>query len=105
MTFPADPHDRSPKGDHNRRLALGLELDELALEAGVPPDDLRQYEFTPPDGEFDLAVAQSVGEALERLEATREPKVDNGPPPPSADTDDDPPIAKMGTTTYRASNP
>jgi hypothetical protein len=103
MTFPADPHDRSPKGDHNRRLALDLELNVFALKAGVTPDELRAYEFTPPDGEFDLAVAQRVGEALEQLEATREPKVDNGPSPLAA-TEEDPPITAMGTATYRANN-
>jgi transcriptional regulator with XRE-family HTH domain len=107
MTFPNDPHERSPKGDHNRRLALGMELDELAEEAGITPQELRHYEFTPPDGEFELAVAQRVGEALERLEATREPKVDNGPKPVEdaiAGDEDDPPIARMGTTTYKAPN-
>ena len=35
MTFPHDPHERSPKGDHNRRLALGLEPEQFAAEAGV----------------------------------------------------------------------
>lgn len=107
MPFPNDPHERSPKGDHNRRLALGLELDEFAAEAGVTPEELRQYEFTPPDGEFDLAVAQRIGAALERLEATREPRVDNGPRPIEDDVfdeEDDPPIARMGTATYKAPN-
>ena len=103
MTFPADPHDRSPKGDHNRRLALDLDRDAFALEAGVTFDQLHAYESTPPDGEFDLAVAQRVGEALARLEATREPKVDNGPSPLAA-TEEDPPIAAMGTATYRATH-
>ena len=103
MTFPLDPHERSPKGDHNRRIALDLDLDAFAFKAGVTPEELRQYEFTPPDGHFDLSVAQRVGEALERLEAIREPKVDNGPSPLAA-TEDDPPIAAMGTATYRATH-
>ena len=78
MTFPADPAERSPKGDHNRRLALGLEIEELAFHAGVSVDELRDYEFTPPDGKFDITVAERVGAALERLEAVIEPKVDQG---------------------------
>ena len=78
MTFPADPHDRSPKGDHNRRLALGLEIEELAFHAGVSVDEVRDYEFTPPDHEFDPLIADRIGTALERLEAAIEPKVDNG---------------------------
>ena len=78
MTFPADPAERSPKGDHNRRLALGLEIEELAFHAGVSVDELRDYEFTPPDGKFDITVAERVGSALERFEAVIEPKVDQG---------------------------
>jgi hypothetical protein len=35
MTIPADPTEREPKGDHNRRLSLGLDLDAFAAEAGV----------------------------------------------------------------------
>ena len=107
MPFPDDPHQRSPKGDHNRRLALGLDLDEFAAEAGITPQELRQYEFTPPDGDFELAVAQRIGAVLERLEATRQPRVDNGPRPEDSgllDDDDDPPIARMGTATYKARN-
>ena len=69
MTFPIDPSRRQPKGDHNRRLALGVEPDTFALEAGVTTAQLREYELTSPDGDFDLAVAQRVGAALERLEA------------------------------------
>jgi hypothetical protein len=107
MPFPNDPHERSPKGDHNRRLALGLEREQFAAEAGITPEELRQYEFTQPDGEFELEVAQRIGTALERLEATREPRVDNGPRPTDEtvpDDDDDPPIARMGTATYKAPN-
>ena len=67
------PHARDPKGDHNRRLALGLGPDTFAAEAGVTEEDLRQYELTGPDQEFDLAVARRVGDALERLEANPPP--------------------------------
>ena len=78
MTFPADPHDRSPKGDHNRRLALGLEREQFALEAGITAEELRHYEFTAPDDTFSLDIAERVGAALERLEAVIKPRVDNG---------------------------
>lgn len=88
MTFPTDPNERSPKGDHNRRLSLGIEAAEFAATAGVTPDELRAYEFTNPDGSYDLGTAERVGQALERLEAaidqleeTIEPIVDNGAPP------------------------
>jgi hypothetical protein len=81
MTFPSDPAQRFPKGDHNRRLALGLEPEELAFHAGISVDELHQYEFTPPDGTFDPVVADRVGTALERLEAVVEPKVENGDVP------------------------
>jgi hypothetical protein len=81
MTFPADAQKRSPKGDHNRRLALGIEHDDFAAEAGISPEDLRKYELTSPDQDFDLFIAQRVGHTLERLEATMPHKVDNGPPP------------------------
>lgn len=76
-----DVTDRQPKGDHNRRLALGLDADAFAAEAGVTADELRQYEETWPDHEFDLEVARRVGEALERLERNPPPsqKVSNGP--------------------------
>ncbi|WP_316354753.1 hypothetical protein [Devosia sp.] len=69
MTFPTDPNRRQPKGDHNRRLALGLEPDVFAREAGVTLEQLRQYELTSPDQDFDLEVARRVGFTLERLEA------------------------------------
>jgi hypothetical protein len=73
MTILTDPSQRQPKGDHNRRLALGLDPDVFALEAGVTVEDLRQYELTSPDQEFDLEVARRVGYALERLEANPPP--------------------------------
>jgi len=69
MTTPANPASRLPKGDHNRRIALGLELGDFAREAGVDPEALRAYEATGPDDDFDLVVADQVGAALERLEA------------------------------------
>ena len=53
-------------------------VEELAFHAGVSVDELRDYEFTPPDGKFDLTVADRVGTALEKLEAVVEPKVDQG---------------------------
>jgi len=69
MTIPTNPVLREPKGDHNRRLSLGLDLDTFAAEAGVAPEALREYEMTSPDHPFDLEIARRVGEALERLEA------------------------------------
>lgn len=69
MPLPTNPNRRSPKGDHNRRLALGLDPDQFAAEAGVTVEELRQYELTSPDQDFDLEVAQRVGLTLDRLEA------------------------------------
>lgn len=73
--------DRQPKGDHNRRLALGLDVDTFAAEAGISTDELREYEQTWPDHDFDAEVARRVGVALQRLEANPPPsqKVTNGP--------------------------
>ncbi len=82
MTFPANPHERSPKGDHNRRLSLGLEADEFAATAGISPQELKHYEFADVDEISDPLVAQKIGRALEELEANIDPKVDNGPVPP-----------------------
>lgn len=65
----SDPTQRQPKGDHNRRLAMGLDPDQFAAEAGVTTEELREYERTSPDHRFDPAVAARVGAALERLEA------------------------------------
>jgi len=73
MAFPIDPSQRQPKGDHNRRLALGLDPDVFALEAGVTVEQLREYELTSPDQDFDLDVARRVGFTLERLEANPPP--------------------------------
>jgi hypothetical protein len=69
MTFPINAATRSPKGDHNRRLALGIEADAFAREAGVTTEALRTYETTGPDHDFDVHVADLVGAALDRLEA------------------------------------
>ena len=69
MTTPTYPSSRSPKGDHNRRVALGMDVDAFALEAGVTPEALREYEGTSPDHEFNVYIADMVGAALERLEA------------------------------------
>jgi hypothetical protein len=68
---PADtaPARREPKGDHNRRLALGLDRDRFSAEAGVTPAALKEYEESLPGEDFDLGVAERVGAALERLEA------------------------------------
>lgn len=64
-----DPTQRQPKGDHNRRISLGLDPDQFAVEAGVSVEDLRNYERTSPDHDFDTTVAERVGVALNRLEA------------------------------------
>jgi hypothetical protein len=85
MTFPANPLERSPKGDHNRRLSLGLDADEFAATAGVSVEELKHYEFADMEEISDPAVAEKVGRALERLEANIEPKVDNGPVPHGED--------------------
>ncbi|MBD8065716.1 hypothetical protein IC608_09535 [Devosia sp. PTR5] len=72
MTF-TPPTQRSPKGDHNRRLSLGMEPDAFSAAAGITTAQLREYERTAPDHDFDLEVARRVGEALDRLEANPPP--------------------------------
>lgn len=57
-----------PKGAHNRRLSLGLDPDRFAAEAGITTEQLRDYERTGPDHDFDLDVARRVTETLDRLE-------------------------------------
>ncbi|HWV21038.1 MAG TPA: hypothetical protein VN036_08425 [Devosia sp.] len=69
MTQHVPPAMREPKGDHNRRLSLGMEPEAFAAVAGITPEQLRAYELTSPDQDFDLDVADRVGWALERLEA------------------------------------
>ena len=61
---------REPKGDHNRRLSLGMEPDQFAAAAGITVEQLRSYELTGPDQTYDLDVADRIGWALERLEAS-----------------------------------
>ena len=63
-----DPSQRQPKGDHNRRVAMGVDIDRFAAEAGVTTEQLREYEMTSPDHDFDVEVARRVGYTLERLE-------------------------------------
>ena len=87
MTYPADPTQRFPKGDHNRRLALEIDPDVFAAEAGITTEELRTYELSPPEGPFDLVVAEKVGRALEMMEAIKEPRVDNGPTPANTPAD------------------
>lgn len=65
-----DPTQRQPKGDHNRRINLGLDPDQFAAEAGVTTEQLRDYERTSPDHRFDPEVAARVGATLDRLEAS-----------------------------------
>lgn len=81
LAFAVEAHDRQPKGDHNRRLALGLDADAFAAEANITADELRDYEGTWPDHEFDHSVAARIGTALDRLERDPPPtqKVSNGP--------------------------
>ncbi len=81
MTFPSDPHDRLPRGDKNRRLSLGVTREEMATTVGVTVEQLHDYEHTQPDRRFSIAIARRVGAALEALEASRTPRVDNGPIP------------------------
>lgn len=69
MTFQQNPSTRQPKGDHNRRLALGMDIEVFAAEAGLTQDQAHEYEMTSPDHSFDEDVAQRYGAALERMEA------------------------------------
>ena len=68
MTEPLDPSQRQPKGDHNRRIALGFDINQFAVEAGITVEQLHDYETTAPDHDFDPETAHHVGVALERLE-------------------------------------
>ena len=87
MTFPADPTQRFPKGDHNRRLALELDPDVFAAEAGITTEELRAYELSPPEGPFDPVVAEKIGRTLEVMESIKVPRVDNGPIPANTPAD------------------
>lgn len=73
MTPTVNPTMREPKGDHNRRLALGMDIEVFAAAAGLTRDQVHEYEMTSPDHRFDLFVAERYGEALERLEANPPP--------------------------------
>lgn len=64
-----DPKRRQPKGDHNRRVAMAVDPDQFAAEAGITTEQLREYERTSPDHRFDADVAERVGATLDRLEA------------------------------------
>lgn len=59
-----------PKGDHNRRVSLGLDPEQFAAEAGISTEQLRDYERTAPDDDYDPSVAERVAQALDRLEET-----------------------------------
>jgi transcriptional regulator with XRE-family HTH domain len=74
MEHDMSPDQREPKGDHNRRLSLGLDLDQFAREAGVTPRQLKDYEMSLPDDDLDPDVASRVGAALARLEANPPPE-------------------------------
>jgi hypothetical protein len=69
MTFPSDPHQRVPRGDKNRRVALGIDCGAMAEAAGITVQQLHSYEFTQPDRAFSVTTARRVGTALERFEA------------------------------------
>ncbi|MBK1795824.1 hypothetical protein JHL21_15115 [Devosia sp. WQ 349] len=69
MGFIISAFNRHPKGDHNRRVALGIDAEDFARHAGITAEELHEYEFTAPDHKFDPEVAARVGEALEELEA------------------------------------
>jgi hypothetical protein len=64
-----DSSMRQPKGDHNRRLALGMDIEAFAAEAGLTREQVHEYEMTSPDHKFDGDVARRYGAALDRLEA------------------------------------
>lgn len=66
-----------PKGDHNRRLSLGIDPDQFAAEAGITTEQLRDYERTSPDHDYDPGVALKVTQALDRLEQNL-PNLQNG---------------------------
>lgn len=68
MSTTENPAERQPKGDHNRRVALGLSPEEFAAEAGITVDELKAYENTWPDHPFSPMIAERIGVALDRLE-------------------------------------
>lgn len=68
MSTYTSPEMRAPKGDHNRRLSLGIDIDDFAKEAGLTREQVHDYEMTPIEHNHDLDVAQKYGIALNRLE-------------------------------------
>lgn len=68
MTQYTSDAGHQPKGDHNRRVSLGLDPDQFAAEAGITTEQLRDYERTSPDHDYDPAVAECIAATLERLE-------------------------------------
>ncbi len=60
---------REPKGDHNRRLSLGMDPDRFADLAGISVEDLRKYELTSPDQDYDPVIAARVAATLNLLES------------------------------------
>jgi hypothetical protein len=61
--------EHQPKGDHNRRLSLGLDIDAFAAEAGLTVQQVREFEFSSIDHGFDENVARRYEATLDRLEA------------------------------------
>jgi transcriptional regulator with XRE-family HTH domain len=59
-----DPQ-RTPAGDRNRRMALGLSLAAFAEKAGITPTQLHDYETTAAGDHTDPNVALVVGLALD----------------------------------------
>jgi PRC-barrel domain. len=77
MTHYTSDSPYQPKGDHNRRLSLGLDPDQFAAEAGITTEELRDYERTSPDHDYDPSVALRISLALDRLEREM-PNLQNG---------------------------
>jgi transcriptional regulator with XRE-family HTH domain len=62
-----DPQ-RTPAGDRNRRMALGLSLAAFAEKAGITASQLHDYESTAPGDYVDANVVLVVGLTLDQLE-------------------------------------
>lgn len=73
MTVQQDPSTRQPKGDHSRRLALGMDIEVFAAGAGLTREQVDEYEMTSPDHTFNADVTRRYGAALERFEAKPPP--------------------------------
>lgn len=96
MSTIENPAERQPKGDHNRRVALGLAPEDFAAEAGITVDELKAYENTWPDHSFSPMIAERIGAALDRLERVlpnSEPagvqQIIDGVDPTAAEVNDD----------------